>query len=246
MSSMPVDPAGYLIDLDGTLISGQSVLPDASWLLNRVANQFMLVSNNSEHTPLQLSRQLRRLGLQIAPERIVLAGAAAVEMIAEKKPGARVLLLGSASLTNFARRLGLQTVIDAHADIVLVTRDRRFSYARLAIAAEAISLGAELVVACPDRNHPGPRRQPVPEAGALAAALIAAAGVETYQVIGKPEPKLFETACQRLAISPKDGMMIGDNPETDGAGARRLGMRFVLVKAGQIRQAFECEMRGEN
>jgi len=239
LPALLADAAGYLIDLDGTLISGRTTLPDAHWLLERVADRFMLVSNNSEHTPLQLSRHLRQVGLAIPPERIVLAGTAAIEQIARTAPGARVLLLGSLSLATFARHLGLFPVHEAEADIVLVTRDRHFNYAKLAMAAEALHLGARLVVACPDLSHPGPRRQPVPEAGALAAAVIAAGAVTRYDVVGKPEPLLFEIACRRLGIRPADGMMVGDNADTDGAGARRLGMQFLLVRGGQIRHAFE-------
>lgn len=245
-AALPVldpDIAGYLIDLDGTLISGRTVMPDAAWLLEKAAGRFMLVSNNSEHTPNQLSRQLRHLGLRIAPDQIVLAGTAALERIVRTSPGARLLLLGSAALMGYARTLGLTLVKAPDADIVLVTRDRKFTYAKLALAAEALSLGARLVVACPDRSHPGPRRQPVPEAGALAAALIAAAGVADYEVVGKPEPLLFEIACRRLGIEPRQGLMIGDNSETDGAGARRLGMAFVLVRNGQIRHHFNDTLR---
>jgi len=243
LSALDTDIAGYLIDLDGTLISGRTVLADAAWLLERAAGRFILVSNNSEHTPEQLARQLRHLGLRITPEQIVLAGTAALERIARTSPGARLLLLGSAALANYARKLGLELVSKAEADIVLVTRDRKFTYARLALATEALSLGARLVVACPDRSHPGPRRQPVPEAGALAAALIATTGIEHYEVIGKPEPLLFETACRRLGIEPRQGLMIGDNSETDGAGARRLGMAFALVRNGQIRHHFSDELQ---
>lgn len=243
---MPVldsDIAGYLIDLDGTLISGRAVLPDAAWLLEKAAGRFMLVSNNSEHTPQQLSRHLRHLGLRIAPDQIVLAGTAALEHISRTSPGARLLLLGSPALAAYARTLDLHLVQEAVADIVLVTRDRKFTYAKLALAAEALSLGAHLIVACPDLSHPGPRRQPVPEAGALAAALIAAAGTDQYEVVGKPEPLLFETACRRLCIDPRRGLMIGDNSDTDGAGARRLGMAFALVRNGQIRHHFNEQLQ---
>lgn len=237
------DIEGYLIDLDGTLISGRTVLPDAAWLLEKAAGRFMLVSNNSEHTPAQLSRHLRHMGLRIDPSQIVLAGTAAIDRISRTSPGARLLLLGSVALATYARKLGLDVVQEAEADIVLVTRDRKFTYAKLAMAAEAISLGARLIVACPDRSHPGPRQQPIPEAGALAAALVAAAGVEHYEVVGKPEPLLFETACQRLDIEPRNGLMIGDNADTDGAGARRLGMAFLLVRHGRIRHLFNDDMR---
>lgn len=242
---METSPAGYLVDLDGTLISGGTVLPDARWLLDEIGTRFVLVSNDSEHTPAQLSRRLRGIGLAIPPARIVLAGTTALEIIARRFPGARLLLLGSASLGAHARRLGLRPG-EPRPEFVLVARDRRFSYARLAAAAEAIALGAELFVACPDHSHPGARGEPVPEAGALAAAVIAVSGARAHHVVGKPEPALFEIACARLGIAPREAVMIGDNAATDGEGARRLGMGFVEVRSGDIRSRFRAPAYAEN
>lgn len=238
MSAPFLDAAGYLIDLDGTLISGTVALPDAGWLLDSVAGRFMLVSNDSEHTPLQLSRRLSRLGLKVTSDRIVLAGTAAIDMIARTWPGARVLLAGSAALKAYAQKQGLRAG-DEDADIVLVGRDRQFTYAKLAQAATALHRGARLIVACPDKNHPGPAGQPIPEAGALAEAIMAASGVHEHQIVGKPEPLLFLAGCNRLGIAPEQAVMIGDNTETDGTGARRLGMRFFLVQQGSLRSSLE-------
>ncbi|MHA6692111.1 HAD-IIA family hydrolase [Devosia sp. A449] len=234
--------AGYLVDLDGTLISGNLVLPDARWLLAQAADRYMLVSNNSEHTPELLCRHLRRMGLPVQPDRIVLAGTSAIDLIARNQPGASLLLLGSQALRNYAKRQGLD-VDGTTYDVVLVARDRRFSYARLARAAEALAGGATLYVACPDRSHPGSHGQPVPEAGALAAAVMAAAGVTRHICVGKPEPLLFEAACRRLGIAPREAIMIGDNADTDGEGARRLGMAFVQVRNGDIRSGFDVPLR---
>lgn len=44
----------------------------------------------------------------------------------------------------------------------------------------------------------------------------------------KPDPKIFETA-HRITGAAPDSWMIGDNPTTDVEGARRAGMRAVLV-----------------
>lgn len=235
MYDMTFDAGGYLIDLDGTLISGRLVLPDARWLLDQVEGRYIIVSNNAEHTPDQLSRMLRSLGLPIAESRIVLAGTTAIDVIAKKSPGASVLLLGSTALRNYARRRGLRLRQDKP-DIVLVTRDRNFSYAKLAAAAEALCGGAELVVAAPDLSHPGPTGKPVPETGALAAAILACAGPRDYTIIGKPEPMLYTMACSRLGVAPDNAVMIGDNPQTDGRGATRTGMRFWQVDSGLLRQ----------
>ena len=235
MSEFAFDAGGYLIDLDGTLISGRMVLPDARWLLKQVEGRYMVVSNNAEHTPEQLSRMLKSLGLPIASGQILLAGTTAIDCIARDYPGSSVLLLGSAALRNHARRRGLR-LHQKRPEIVLVTRDRNFSYAKLATTAEALCDGAQLFVAAPDLNHPGPTGKPVPETGALAAAILACAGPRNYTVIGKPERVLFDIACDRLGVTSVDAVMIGDNPQTDGLGASRVGMRFWQVDNGLLRQ----------
>lgn len=45
----------------------------------------------------------------------------------------------------------------------------------------------------------------------------------------KPDPKLFEVACERLGVEPGEALMIGDSEEADG-GARAVGCRFELVE----------------
>ena len=236
MPDLDLDADGYLIDLDGTLIAGRNLLPDAQWLLEQVRGRFVIVSNNAEHTSGQLARALRGMGLDVDKEQLLLAGTAAIDTMAEEYPGAAVLLLGSASLRTYARRKGLR--LDApRPDLVLVARDRHFSYARLAAAAEALSDGARFFVAAPDRNHPGANGKPVPETGALAAAILSCVGPIPHRVIGKPEPALFEMGCARLGVSARRALMIGDNPETDGLGSQRIGMRFLRVERGLIRTA---------
>lgn len=230
-----LNAAGYLIDLDGTLVSGRTVLPDAGWLLGEVGGRYAIVSNNAEHTPRQLSRMLNAMGLPIGEENLVLAGTTAIDIIAQETPGASIMLLGSASLAGYARARGLRTV-KTNPDLVLVARDRHFTYAKLAAAAAAIASGAALVVAAPDGSHPGPDGMPVPETGALAAAILATTNLRDYRVIGKPERTLFELGCRRLGVTPSNAVMIGDNPDTDGLGASRVGMGFLQVERGFIRQ----------
>ena len=44
----------------------------------------------------------------------------------------------------------------------------------------------------------------------------------------KPDPRIFETALQRLGITAGEAVMVGDSEENDGA-ARNLGCDFILV-----------------
>jgi HAD superfamily hydrolase (TIGR01450 family) len=218
----------YLVDLDGTLISGGAALPFAASLLDSLGDRFAVLSNDAEHMPEQLSRSLRAINLHVPTNRIVLAGATAVDLVAREMRGARVMLLASTVLRTYARRLGIE-LVDANADVVVLGRDRQFSFGRLAAAANAIREGAELIVANPDRTHPGKDGTVVPETGALLSAILACTGDVAYRVIGKPEPPMFWRALALLGAEAADTVMIGDNVETDGRGAVRAGMTFMHV-----------------
>ena len=224
---------GFLIDLDGTLASGNHLLPGARELIEATADRFAIVSNDSEHTPDQLARKFKEWRLPVPSERIVLAGVAALEAAEEKHPGSRLMLLGSPALRRMARNMGFE-LAERNVDTVIVARDRQFSYTKLAIAARAVRDGAEVLVAAPDLSHPGVDGYPVPEAGALAAALFAVTGPVPHRVIGKPQPELFRHACAQIGVAPQHCVVIGDNPRTDGAGANGLGVPFWQVMPGKL------------
>ncbi|CAH1678496.1 putative Acid sugar phosphatase [Hyphomicrobiales bacterium] len=225
------DIRGWLVDLDGTLVRGGLALPGAGDFLDAFADRYVIVSNDAEHTPLELSRSLKRLGLNVPADRIVLAGAWAIDGIAAERPGARVLMLASRGLMRYARARGLVPVQE-WPDFVFLGRDRLFTYERLAIAANAVRAGAKLVVANPDLVHPGADGRVVPETGALLAALLACTGPVSYRLVGKPQTALFDAGLALLGLPRHAVAMVGDNPATDGEGARRAGLRYVEMTDG--------------
>jgi HAD superfamily hydrolase (TIGR01450 family) len=229
---------GYLIDLDGTLVSGSAFLPGAVEFLSTIPVPFVILSNDSEHTPHQIASVFRKAGVPVGRRDVVLSGAVGLETIAAQAPGSRVLLMASPALSVLAQSLGLISVMN-DPDIVFVARDPSFNYVRLAAAAKAVSAGARVVLASPDTSHPGPDGEPVPEAGAIAAALFACTGEVPHEVVGKPGPALFTIGCDRLGLAPDQCVMIGDNPATDGVGAMRVGMPFcqVATRAGSTATA---------
>ncbi|MBR9840038.1 MAG: HAD hydrolase-like protein [Rhodobacteraceae bacterium] len=86
-----------------------------------------------------------------------------------------------------------------------------------------------LIVANPDLTHPG-EDGPVIETGALLALLHACVPRARSCVAGKPSAHLFRVALGPVA--PDATVMIGDNPDTDIAGARRLGIPTIYVGPG--------------
>lgn len=51
--------------------------------------------------------------------------------------------------------------------------------------------------------------------------------------VGKPDPRIFALALERLRCEPGAAAMVGDNPARDVAGARAAGIMAVLVERGE-------------
>jgi len=50
----------------------------------------------------------------------------------------------------------------------------------------------------------------------------------------KPHPSIFQTALEQAGVAPAESMMVGDSLVHDVLGARRLGMRAVLISRAGI------------
>jgi HAD superfamily hydrolase (TIGR01662 family) len=61
----------------------------------------------------------------------------------------------------------------------------------------------------------------------------------------KPHPSLFESALRQVGAAPAEAVMVGDSLPHDIEGARRLGMRGVLVARAGVTEALdEARARG--
>lgn len=49
----------------------------------------------------------------------------------------------------------------------------------------------------------------------------------------KPDPRILQVALDALAVRPRHAAYVGDDPATDGAAARRAGVRFLWVDHGR-------------
>ncbi|MET0241277.1 MAG: HAD hydrolase-like protein [Sphingobium sp.] len=218
--------AAILLDWDGCIATHDVPSDGAIAFLRGVADRVVILSNNSTHLPQDISIILAEKGVDIPAERVLLAGAQAILHLRERNR--TTMLLASTRIRAFARSVGLPLVRDKPEQVVLM-RDTRFTYSKLRQVVTALHEGAHLVVANADRTHPGIGGRPVPETGALLAAIEACLPNIEPEVLGKPGPMLFERACALLDARPEDTVMIGDNPDTDAKGAIALGIRSILI-----------------
>lgn len=216
-------------DLDGCLVSGRHVYPNVRDFVARHADRLWIVSNNSSDTADTLSDRMAAVGLSISPRRILLAGEQAVRRIAASRPGAAVSLFAEPPIRELARSLGLRTET-RRPDIVLLARDTGFSMRDLGRLIDEVQDGALLVVTNIDTVHPDDRGRPVPETGAIVAAIRACDPSIRFTSIGKPAPDLVDLGLRLSGAAAADCIFIGDNAGTDGVAAAAAGVRFIHLR----------------
>lgn len=221
-----------LIDLDGCLAFDNEPHPAASALIKRLGSRYAVLSNNSTQTPASLATDLQSRGLMVDPERIILAGALMIDLLAAEGSHPSIALFAAPEIEDYALSKGLLLSHGVDAELVALARDTAFTYDKLQRGVALLAGGARFVVSNPDLTHPGRGGVPIPETGSLLKTFQACIPGVTPEIIGKPSPVMFETALARFGGTAATTIMIGDNPLTDGLGAERAGLRSLLVGPG--------------
>jgi 4-nitrophenyl phosphatase len=220
----------FAVDLDGVVWEGEKLLPGAREFLQwcaRTGRPVAFLTNTVSLSRARIVEKFRRLGVTEAEEEQVFsAGRAAVMFIRGRQENARVFVIGQRGTHEEVEAAGLQSV-DSNADFVLIGMDRDIHFDRLKLACREALKGAELVAANEDRWFPE-EDGPVPGAGCFKAYVEWCAGREAH-LCGKPNPEIFRQALLHLRQPAERVAMIGDIPEVDLAGARKAGMKCILI-----------------
>jgi 4-nitrophenyl phosphatase len=213
------------------------VLPGAVELIGALERRgipWMIVTNNSRQTPAVAATFYRKLGLPVDERHVSTAAQAMATYIATHHAGAGrplVFSLGDADLAATLVGEGCEVTEDEHAAQWLATAlDRNLNYDRLRRACDAVRRGAQFLTANMDPVIPS-ETGAIPGVGAIAALIHFATGVEPVN-IGKPGPELMLQAVYAMGAEPTEAVHLGDRLDSDVLGARRAGMRAVLVETG--------------
>ncbi|HEY7207022.1 MAG TPA: TIGR01458 family HAD-type hydrolase [Gaiellaceae bacterium] len=228
--------AAILLDLDGVLhVSGEPIpgAGDAIRRLRRDGHRLRFVTNTTTRSRAQLCDDLRALGVELEDEELQTTASAAARIL----KGKRVLALTMHAIVGDLE--GVELVGEGADAVLLGGADETpetslvFSYMNLARAFHELQAGA--VLYCLHRNRWWQTKHgPLLDAGLFVAGLEYAAGTEAI-VVGKPSMPFFDTALKALDADPHMAWMVGDDIESDIAGAQALGMRTVLVRTGKFR-----------
>ncbi|MFN2203605.1 MAG: HAD-IIA family hydrolase [Caldilineaceae bacterium] len=224
-----------LLDMDGVIYVGDTALPGVRELLdylNRTNREWLFVTNNSSRSSQAFADKLARMDIHVGPEKILGSAEATANWLAGKeRPGARVIMMGEASLRDSLAKKGFELVDDPFAaEVAVASIFFGVNYEALAKMTLAIRNGARFVATNPDATLPTERGQ-VPGTGSL-IALLTVASDRKPEFVGKPYPGMYEQAIKRVGADAATTLMVGDRYETDIEGAIKLGMPTAGVLTG--------------
>lgn len=221
----------FLLDMDGVLVRGRTPVEGAQTFidrLNETGRRYLVLTNNPNFTPGDLSHRLDAEGLQVPAERIFTSAMATARFLDVQKPGGKAFVVGGTGLTTALHGVGY-VLTDLDPDYV-VLGEGGLDFEALTIATRLVDQGSNFIVTNPDAAGPT-EKGIVPAAGAVASMIQTATGVEPY-VVGKPNPLMFRTALNFLDVHSEDTVMVGDNLKTDIRGGIESGLETVLVLSG--------------
>ncbi|MFB6299742.1 MAG: HAD-IIA family hydrolase [Halobacteriales archaeon] len=230
------DFAGAIIDLDGTVVRGDRLLPGAKPAIESLrarGMELLFVSNNPVDPPARRAKQLQALGLEIDAENIMTSGTMTAAYLLEYHADARTYLIGENGLREQLADHGVRlTDAPEQADIVVGSIDREMSYESLTEDLQAVVDGTPYIGTDPDGTIPGSSEIVLPGTGCMLGALRGMIDRDPIAVLGKPSGFGTQMALDRLGTDPDQCLMIGDRLETDIEMGTTAGMTTVLVLTG--------------
>jgi HAD superfamily hydrolase (TIGR01458 family) len=228
--------AAILLDIDGVFhVSGEPIAGGAEAVrrLREAGHRIRFVTNNTIQARATIAAALREMGIDVADEDLQTTPRAAARALA----GRRVLALTMHAIVGELEGIDLvgedaEAVLIGGADETPET-NLVFSYMNLARAFHELEAGAELY--CLHKNRWWQTKHgPLLDAGAFVAGLEYAADTEAT-VLGKPSSAYFEAALSAVDADARMTWMVGDDIDSDIAGAQAHGMRTILVRTGKFR-----------
>jgi NagD protein len=222
----------YLVDMDGVLISGNTLIPGADQFIQRLRarkTKFLLLTNNSRHTPRDLAFNLQQIGLNIDSESIFNSAMATARFLHTQRPGGTAFVIGESGLTSALHEIGY-IFTEHHPDYFVLGETLNYNFDQISRAVRLVKDGARFIATNPDASGPT-ESGIVPACGAMAALIQTATGIAPF-FVGKPNPLMMRSALNYLGVHSEDTFIIGDRMDTDIIAGVETGLGSILVLSG--------------
>ena len=222
----------YLVDMDGVLVSGRSIIAGAEKFierLNATGTRYLVLTNTSTYTPGDLAHRLQTMGLDIPADRIFTSAMATARFLQMQRPFGTAFVIGESGLTEAVHSIGY-VITEYEPEYVILGETHSYNLETITQGIRLIVRGAHFIAANPDPSGPS-EEGIVPACGAMAALIERATGVSPFYV-GKPNPLMMRMALNHLGVHSEDTVMVGDRMDTDIVAGVESGMETILVLTG--------------
>lgn len=227
---------GLLIDMDGVVYAGDTLIPGADLFINRLLKEnipFMFMTNNSQRTRVDAVRKLDKLGIKVKEEHVYTSGMATGKFLASQIPNGTAYVLGEGGLLSSLHENGI-SLVNTDPDFVVLGEGRNFTLEMVQRAVDMILAGAKFVIT---NRDPSPKKKGWDNLGiaATSAMIEEATGVRAF-VVGKPSPVMMRSARKALGLETAETTIIGDTMGTDIRGGVQMGYKTILVLTGMTKR----------
>ena len=148
----------YLLDLDGTVLLGNNLIPGAEKVIKMLRDldkRVIFISNNSTSSASSYADQLTSLGVPTQNYDVINSSQVLINFLNKNLPQGRLLVLGEPELCGDLESNGFHvTDNDSDVDAVIASFDRSFNYQKLQAAFDAIKNGARFYATNSDKYRP--------------------------------------------------------------------------------------------
>ncbi len=223
---------GLLIDMDGVVYGGEKLIPGADDFIGKLLKQsipFMFMTNNSQRSPLEAVRKLKKLGIDVTEKHIYTSAMATAKFLSAQEPNGTVYALGEGGLLTSLHDHGLR-MVTTDPDFVVLGEGRNFTLDMVQNAIDMILAGARFITT---NRDPSPKKKGWNNLGiAATTAMIEEATGRRAFVVGKPGPVMMRSARKALGLETAETTVIGDTMDTDIQGGVQMGYKTILVLSG--------------
>lgn len=227
---------GVILDLDGTVYRGDSLLPGAGAAIDAIRQRnasLCFFSNNPLHDGAEYVERLQGLGIDARDGEACSSLAVTCSYLRDRHEDDRVFLVGSDELRAHVADTSVELVAEPHAaDVLLASWTDAFHYDDMVASLRAIDDETVFLGTDPDRTFPDANGNVFPGSGAILHAIAGVVERDPDRVLGKPSSVAVDAALDRLGCAAADCLVVGDRLDTDIAMGAQAGMTTALVKTG--------------
>lgn len=224
--------SGLLLDLSGVLYEGDKAIDgavEAVALLRAINLPVRFLTNSTRQPKRMILRKLKMMGFAIDASEVLTPAEAACDWM-QKERFSPHLLIHPDLEEDFA-----QLPKSERLAVVVGDAGQYFTYDRLNAAFRSLADGAPFLALAANRVFKDADGELSLDAGAFVRALEFSSGTVPI-LLGKPSPDFFMAGVRSMECEPQDVVMIGDDAESDIAGALRAGIGTgILVRSGKYR-----------